>query len=206
MNEPDELAAVRAALEAEGVDPCDLDRFVNRPFPGAVEPESFDAEAAFPVLLEWLPRLEQPAGREVVARRLAQGARTVGRKRLAAPALVATLRQEGDSPAGWAIADALSRVLVPEVYDDVLDLAADRQLGTSRQMLVYALWRVKDDRARNVVEGALEDEDVCLHAISSLRRMLGRPGARVRVEALASSRNERVATVARRELRKLRRA
>jgi hypothetical protein len=54
---PDELAAVEAALAAEGVDPRDLGRLVTRPFPGAIEPESFDAEAAFPVLLAFLPRL-----------------------------------------------------------------------------------------------------------------------------------------------------
>jgi hypothetical protein len=171
VTEDDELAAVQRSLEAAGISARDFDRFVNRPAVGVLEPELFDADAAFPVLLAWLPRLEHGRTRDIVARRLAQGALSVARKRQVAPALAAALREEGDSGAGWALGDALSRVLVPEVYDDVLELVADSRLGTSRQMLVAALWRVKDERALRFAEELTEDEDVRLHAESAVRRM-----------------------------------
>lgn len=204
MTEAEEFAAVQSALADIGVDGQDLARFVSTPYPGIIEPEAFDAVAAFPVLLEWLPRARHASVRDTLATRVAQGARTVGRKRLAAPAFVAALRREG--LAGWALADALSRVLVPEVYDDVLDLAGDRSLGSARQLLVYSLWRVKDPRASAVVEASLEDEDVCLHAVYALKRMRGREDAVTRLRLLASSESGVVATAASRELRKLERA
>ena len=201
-----EFAAVQAALAETGVDGRDLARFANRPYPGVIEPETFDAAAALPVLLEWLPRVQGGAVRETLARRVAQGARRQAEKRAAAPILAALLRQETDESTAWAIGDALSRTLVPDVYEEFLTLAADRRLGTARQMLVYSLWRVKDPRAGRIVEISLDDEDVCLHAIHSLRRMSTREAAAARLRALAASENDVVAANAARELRKLERA
>jgi hypothetical protein len=56
---PHPLDSLKADLEAHGVDPSDLGRFVNRVVPGIIEPSTFDAERATPVLLEWLPRLDE---------------------------------------------------------------------------------------------------------------------------------------------------
>jgi hypothetical protein len=50
-------APVKAALAAAGIDPADFGRFVNRPFPGVLEPSRFDAEKTVPVLLEWLSKI-----------------------------------------------------------------------------------------------------------------------------------------------------
>ena len=37
--------------------------------------------------------------------------------------------------------------MTPAEHDAVVELAADRRTGTDRQMLAYALWRVKNKQA-----------------------------------------------------------
>jgi hypothetical protein len=54
---PAEREALLAELEAAGLDTRDFGRFVNRVVPGVIEPSTFDAERATPILLRWLPRV-----------------------------------------------------------------------------------------------------------------------------------------------------
>lgn len=56
----------------------------------------------------------------------------------------------------------------------LLDLAAERRYGWSRQMVVDALWRFKkDDRVGTLLLQLIDDPDVALHAMGALRRVLG---------------------------------
>jgi hypothetical protein len=63
VDETEEWEVVREALRAEGVDPTDLARFVNVSHPGlpGFEPERFDVQAAYPVLLALLQRVKSRA-------------------------------------------------------------------------------------------------------------------------------------------------
>jgi hypothetical protein len=165
VTEDEEWKVVRAALREAGIDPTDLARFVNRPHPGlrGFEPEHFDARAARPILLEWLPRVRSRAVAETLARRIAQA----GRSSESARTLIAKYRERPD----WAIGDSIARVMTPAEHDAVVELCADRTAGVERQMLVYALWRVKTDRARQLVGELLEDPTVARHAQHSARRI-----------------------------------
>src|SRR2546430_2508555 len=92
MTDAAEWQAVRDALREAGVDPTDLGRFVNRPNPTlrGLEPEAFDATAARPVLLDWLPRVSSPSRRATITTRLRQA----GKSAVTARALIAAYKQE----------------------------------------------------------------------------------------------------------------
>jgi HEAT repeat protein len=146
---------------------------VNYPAPEAgIEPAAFDYERAAPVLLEWLPRVEDQVLREVIARSLGFSSAPPG----TAKALVAEFRRQHTSDdwmsTKWAVGSAISEVRDPSVADDVIELLRDRRHGGARQMLCEALRRMKDPRAPGVFLELLDDPDVAGHAILELR-MLG---------------------------------
>jgi hypothetical protein len=190
-----ELEAVRAALRRAGIDPTDFGRFVGRVVPGVIEAPTFDYVAAAPVLLEWLPRVRTPLAKEVVARSLGHRAAKGVATGPLIDAFLATPPEE--SHVKWAIASAIHDVATPPDFDRIVELAADRRHGRARQMLVFMLWRVKSERAREVVVDSLEDEDVAPHAMSALRRMVGNEQARRQIAPLVDHASPRVARVAR---------
>jgi hypothetical protein len=204
VTDADEWEAIRASLRAAGVDPTDLARFVNRPNPDlpGLEPERFDAVAARPVLLDWLSRARSPAVRSTIASRLRQA----GKSAATARALIAAYEVETNDEARWQLGDAIARTAPPAELPAIVELAADPRGGTGRQMLVDALWRVKTDRARSLLLELIADRDVCVHAMSALRRAVGNEEARRRIEPLVESDDERVRDVARHTLKKIDRA
>jgi HEAT repeat protein len=197
VGEAEEWDVVREALRAQGVDPTDLARFVNRSHPGlpGFEPEHFDAVAARPVLLRLLPRVKSRAVTETLARRIAQA----GKSSESARALLASYRTRPD----WAVGDAIARTMTAAEHDAVVELAADRGSGVERQMLVYALWRVKTDRARATILDLLDDPTVCKHAMYSLRRAFGNDEAAQRVEPLQEHADDHVRAAARETLKRI---
>jgi HEAT repeat protein len=184
MTEDEEWQAIRGALRAVGVDPTDLARFVNQPHPGipGFEPEQFDSPAALPVLLEWLPRVEAPAVRDTLASRI----REAGKSSVSARALIAAYRAKPS----WELGDAIARTMTPAEHDAIVELAADTRTGSDRQMLVYALWRVKSDRARSLIIRLLDEPHVSRHAMYSLRRAFGNDEAKRRLEPLRDHPND----------------
>ncbi len=84
-----DIAVVKEALAATGIDPADISRFV----PGIVEPSHFDDEAAVPVMLLWLPRISNQMVKETTVRRL----RTPAAKKIAADVLLAEFGGAGDA-------------------------------------------------------------------------------------------------------------
>jgi hypothetical protein len=201
VNDAAEWVAVRNALREAGVDPTDLGRFVNRPNPAlhGLEPETFDAKAAYPVLLQWLPRVQSPSLKSTIAARLRQA----GKSAVTARALIAAYKTETNPEARWQLGDAISRTAPPAELEQIVDLAADRTAGTGRQMLVDALWRVKSDRARQLMVKLSEDPDVCLHAMSALRRAFGNEKARPLIAPLVEHEDERVRDFAAHTLKKI---
>jgi muconolactone delta-isomerase len=196
-----ELEAVREALGDTGIDPADFGSFVGRVIPGVIEAPPFDYAAATPVLLECLPRLRTPLAREIVARSLghkaAKGVAT-------GPLIEAFLAARADEESlKWAIASAIHDVVTEPDFDRVVELAADTRHGRARQMLIPMLWRVKSERAREVVLHSLDDEEVALHAMSALRRMVGNEEAREHIAPLADHPSALVARAARQTLRRI---
>jgi HEAT repeat protein len=187
-----------AALRAAGIDPTDFSRFVNRPHPElGIHPDEFDSRAAYPVLMEWLPRVRRRSTKETIARRLAE----TGKSSATAQALIREYRTSDDEILRWVLGDSIARVATPAEYDEIVELAATGDSG--RQMLVYMLWRIKTDRSREVILGGIADPDVCIHAMYSLRRLVGNEDARRLIEPLLGHGSEDVRDVAARTLKKI---
>lgn len=171
------------ALEAVGLDTADFGVV------GSINQSTFDSAQAAPILIEWLPLIDEPYVVETIARSLTgqpeargEGARQLIRSFARMPA--------SGLSAKWAIANALSAIAGSSDADGLIRLLQDRRHGTARQMLCPALSRTHDPRAAHVLIDLIDDDDVSGHAVLELRR-LGRSGgfpdpkrARPRLEQL----------------------
>lgn len=180
MTEDQEWEAVRAALRDAGVDPSDLARFVNSPNPAirGLEPSTFDSQRAYPVLLEWLRRVQARPVVDTLASRI----RESGKRSESALVLIAKYRERPT----WQLGDAIARTMTPAEYGDVVSLCADTDAGSERQMLVYALWRIKTDEAQSLIRDLVRDPSVAKHAMYSARRAFGNDEARALIEPLVT--------------------
>jgi hypothetical protein len=162
-------------LRAEGVTGVeDLDRFVNNT--KHLAPSRFDSRAAMPVLLRLLPTLTDRKAVEATARHL-HGAWA---RPSAFDALEEAFRTWAphDALVAWTIGDSLALAATFDDLDVLLDFAENRQYGQARQMIVYSLWRFgKDLRVVDAIRRLTEDPDVCLHAMTALRRAVGNEAA-----------------------------
>lgn len=138
---------------------------------------------AVPILLGWLPRIENPAVKEDIVRSLS----VKWAKPQAGPLLVDEFRQAPDSDQElglrWAIGNALAEVADDSVFEDVADLASDPAWGRSREMVAVALGNMSDPRAVVVLRGLLNDEQVAGYAAMALGK-LGAAEARADIEPL----------------------
>ncbi len=195
-------APVKAALVAAGVDTADFGRSVNRPFPGVLEPARFDEERALPVLLEWLPKVENEAVKESMVRHL----KVKQAKRIATEPLTREFLAARSQPYQWAVGETLAYVADKEQFDTLVELAADSWGHGGRGPLVGMLWRVKTPRADEVVRDALDDPATARSAMSSLRRGLGNASARPHIEPLTGHAHEWIQDAAKDHLRRIDRA
>ena len=161
-------AEMIAALEVAGVDSRDFGSFGS--FLGWSS--TFDYASATPILIEWLPRIEDPRVIESIARSLTgqPGARGEGARRLIASFRKVAAAAPERGP-GWAIGNALSTLAGPDDASDIIELLRDRRYGTARQMLCDALTRTRDPRAVGVLIELIDDDDLSGHATSALRRL-----------------------------------
>lgn len=149
---------------------------------------------AIPILLLWLPQMENLAVKEDIVRALS----VPWAKPVAGHALVAEFhRMENESNTGikWAIANALSVVADDSVFTEIVNLVGETRHGPARVMLALALGNMKDPCAQDVLIGLLEDELVAGQAIVALgklksqkaypfiERFLAHPKAWIRKEA-----------------------
>jgi hypothetical protein len=158
-----EAEPLLAALEAAGVDTVDFGQFSDF--------TTFDFARATPILIDWLPRVDDPRLKEVMARSLTgqRGAQGAGAQRL-----IAEFRRPDyaeHEALRWAIANALATLAGPADADDIIDLLRDRRYGKARQMLCDALARTRDPRRDDVLVALIADDDVAGHAILALRRI-----------------------------------
>jgi len=116
----------------------------------------YDYRPAFPILMKWLPRLENLDVKEEIVRALTdKWARPV-----AARPLIEEFR---GAPVGnefrllsykWAIGNALAMVADDSVFDEIVELIRDQRHGWSRDMLCKALGRMKNPQVDDSGFGA----------------------------------------------------
>jgi HEAT repeats len=139
-----------------------------------------DYEAAVPILLAWLPKVQNVDVKQDIVRCLS----TPHAKPMAARLLINEFRLSKDErPTGlrWTIGNALEVVADDTVVDDMIELATDRQYGKAREMLVMGLGNMSEQLVVPVLLALLNDDDVSGHAIKALGR-LSPPSARASVE------------------------
>jgi hypothetical protein len=198
-----ELAAIRASLEAAGIDATDLGRFATGEYPDTIAPTRFDFAAAVPVFLAWLPKVQTKVAKEVVVRSLTDRA---ARPHAARP-LIEAFERESDPMVQWTIGNALDTVADDSVWPDLMRIAAEKKFGKGRQMVVYRLGRgPKRADVAELLYGLCEDEDVPLHAMTGLQRQVGHQKARQRIEALLSHPSAAVRKAAAIQMRKIKAA
>jgi hypothetical protein len=128
-----------------------------------------DYKRAIPILLRWLPRVENTAVKEAIVRALSvPWARHTG-----APELLIEefRRSKSDFGLNWAISNALSVVADDNVLNDVVGLIRDKTYGKAREMLVVALGNMKSPDVKNILIELLDDEDLAGYAIMALGKL-----------------------------------
>lgn len=201
----DEWEILRSELEAAGVaGATELGRFVsNVQFFGA---SAFDEKAAMPEFIDALPRLSDARLVSAVAGHL----RRPWARPLAFDSLLEAFRRWApvDDMAGWHLGDALGSAATLARVDELLGVCRDRRCGIARQMPVAALGRFK--RSEAVAPALLDlisDDQVGLHAMSALRRVVGAAAALPPIEQVErSNRGTSLGEQAAREIKKLRKA
>lgn len=149
---------------------------------------------ALPVLLRWLPKIEDPNVKNDIVRCLSVP--WVGNKATAelieefkkyAPILpnpsnpwvgkqLRELSAEEKKLApysglAWAIGNALSIVDVKGYEKQVIELCRNQKYGKARQMVVLGLGRLRSAEAEEAALDLLNDEQVTIHAIIALGKM-----------------------------------
>jgi len=135
--------------------------------------------AALPVLIDLLPRVNDPKLKEALVRALSV--------RDAGPSAVEVLCREMARLAGsanpsvalaWAVGNALAVVVGEDArwFGPLSELLRDRRLGIGRQMLVRALARTGDQRVVDLLTELLPDGELSGHVLIALGQ-LGAPSA-----------------------------
>lgn len=131
--------------------------------------ERFDYRRAIPILLRWLPRVENPAVKEAIVRALSV---PWARRTEASNLLVEEFRRsKSDFSLNWAIGNALSVVADDGVLNDIIGLIRDKTYGKAREMLVVALGNMKTLDVKYTLIELLEDEDLAGYAIMALGKL-----------------------------------
>lgn len=138
---------------------------------------------AIPVLMRWLPRMQEAAVKEDIVRTL-----SVPWAADAAPLLIAEFERAEDATGTglrWAIGNALEVLANDDIADDLIRLATERRYGRAREMLVVGLGKLKDPRVTDVLLKLLADDEVVGHAVIALGKLRAKT-ARSHIEPLLS--------------------
>ena len=160
-------------------------------FPDDLYGQDFDYRAAIPVLIDWLPRMENLDVKCGIVRALSvKWARPAAAKQLAEEyrrALDETSSQYEMLRSD--IANALDLVADPSVVDDLMSFVTDdRSTDDARAMLLQALGNTRSATAALFVTDRLADEanpQVLMGGLVALRRLRD-PSVRHAVDRLAS--------------------
>jgi len=137
--------------------------------------ERLNYRDAIPILLRWLPRVDNLDVKEAIVRALS----VPWAKPSAASALIEEFRKAND-PRGasikWAIANALSIVADDSVFTEIVELVQDKGNGKAREMLAIALGNMKDSNAVRVLIDLLDDDEVFQRCYRGVCFQSARPG------------------------------
>lgn len=157
----------------EGVE-CERVRLMNEIKANGFEIQSvsdlfsgqWDYREIIPLLLDWVPKLEDPVLKEMVVRALA----VKWARPLAGPILISEFLRPSNSDDNlkWAIGNALEVVADKSLVDQIVAICLDQTHGTTRQMLVLCLGRMKTVASTECLIRLLDDPTVQLHAIGAL--------------------------------------
>jgi len=129
---------------------------------------------AIPVLLDWLPRADNPFLKSAIVRALS----VPWAKPAAVEALVREFEslppEEGEMGLRWTVGSALEVVGDDAHFDDLAQLARERRFGRAREMVV--LWfgkagKGRRDDAVTLLLDLVEDPDVGGHATQALAKL-----------------------------------
>lgn len=127
---------------------------------------------AIPILMKYLPLVKYVRNKEGIVRAL-----TVPEaKGLVVPLLVKEYLQLPIDKENlrWAIGNTIYTTITEDDVESILPIVLDKTNGTSRQMFVAALGKVKLEKAEDVLVNLLDDEEVTPHALEALGRMKSR--------------------------------
>lgn len=68
----------------------------------------------------------------------------------------------------WFISECIYEIRSKNFVKEYLDIVSNKMFGRNRQMIVLLLGKLKEESAIPILIKLLEDEEVCLHAISAL--------------------------------------
>jgi HEAT repeat protein len=71
----------------------------------------------------------------------------------------------------WAIGNAFSVIITNEDVPEILEIVKNKENSRSRQMFVYSLGKIKSLEVENTLIDLLSDDEVALHALSSLGKL-----------------------------------
>jgi hypothetical protein len=152
-------------------------------------------KTALPLLLRWLPKIENPDIKAEIVSCLSVP--WLGNKGTAA--LIEEFKKW--SPAmemlAWTIGNALSIVDVEGFESQIIELCRNPAYGMTRQMLVLGLGRFRSGEAEDTALELLKDESVKLHAVLALGEMKSKRALPALEQLLANEKS-----VIRREARK----
>jgi hypothetical protein len=159
------LTPLLDALRQAGCNISTASELMDPPFP-----KRAPWPAALPVLLAHLDHPYPANARELIATALA----VPEMKTLAWDTVVRHYREEQTQQVKNALAAAIEVAADDRVIGDVIALARDTTLGPSRILLLRALTRSKDPRARTAITDLATDPDLVLEIRAILRRLARR--------------------------------
>jgi HEAT repeat protein len=127
---------------------------------------------AIPVLLKYLPQIDEPWIKEGIVRALtikeARGKADAAllKEFLAIPPHIPELQN-----LKWAIGNALSIVATEPITEQLIEIATTPRHGKAREMVVVALANVKSPKVVEVLIRLLQDDAVCGFAASALAKL-----------------------------------
>lgn len=122
---------------------------------------------AIPILVKWLPRINDRHVKEDIVRTLT----VKWAKPQAATALIKEYKHATNPSIKWAIGNALETVVDESMFDKIASLVQDKKRDRARQMLVIALGKMKNPKAVDIAINLLNDIDVAGHAIIALGKL-----------------------------------
>jgi len=159
-------------------------------------------KTALPVLLRWLPKIDDPSLKEDIVRCLSVP--WIGNHATSQLIQEFTKAATNRLPLAWTAGNALSIVDIGGFEKDVMALCRKQEFGSARQMLVLGLGRLRDPEAETTAIELLGDETVRLHAIIALGGMKSKR-ALPELEPLLSDREAAIRRESRKAIAKINR-